>query len=189
MSDAKPEEKKTEPAAPSKAKGRILAVVGLLLVVGVSSVAGAALSPIIGPRFAPPAAPAKSARAHAAGDEAEPQENEEEGEAEKDKKGEAKGLLTLEAIVVDLRDAQQETHHLKIGMAIELKSELPEEEGKVFVMRAKDASITYLRTLSYEDVTDHAKFEQIRKELTTRVIKAFGKSHGKKMLITEYVVQ
>jgi flagellar basal body-associated protein FliL len=191
VSDAKKEEKKEEPkAAGGGKKGKILAVLGLLLVVGVSSVAGAALSPIIGPRVSGAPAPPKPPKPHVAPkEEAEAAEEEEdEGESEKGKK-ESHGLMTLEAAVVDLRDAANETHHLKIAIAIEVKAEIPEEESKVFVMRAKDAEITYLRTLSYEDVTDHAKFEQIRKELSTRVLKAFGKKHGKKMLITEYVVQ
>lgn len=194
MSDAKKEEKKEEtaPAAgKSGAKGKLLAVVGLLLVVGVSSVAGAALSPIIGPRVAGAPAPPKPVKVHAPPkEEGEPAEEEGEEEAEPEKgKKESMGLVTLEAAVVDLRDAANETHHLKIAIAIEVRSEVPEEEAKVFVMRAKDAEITYLRTLTYEDVTDHAKFEVIRKELSHRVLKAFGKKHGKKMLITEYVVQ
>jgi len=191
VSDAKKEEKKEDaPKTGGGKKGKILAIVGLLLVVGVSSVAGAALSPIIGPRVAGAPAPPKPPKPHAAPkDEGEPAEEEEdEAEGEKGKK-EAHGLISLEAAVVDLRDAAGETHHLKIAIAIEEKAEVPEEEAKVFVMRAKDAEITYLRTLSYEDVTDHAKFEQIRKELSARVLKAFGKKHGKKMLITEYVVQ
>jgi flagellar basal body-associated protein FliL len=190
VSDAKKEEKKEETPAPAgKGKRKLLAVLGLLLVVGVSSVAGAALSPIIGPRVAGAAAPSKLPKPHAPPNEdGEPAEEEEDGEGEKGKK-EFHGLTSLEAAVVDLRDATGETHHLKIAIAIEVKAEVPEEEAKVFVMRAKDAEITYLRTLSYEDVTDHAKFEQIRKELSTRVLKAFGKKHGKKMLITEYVVQ
>jgi flagellar basal body-associated protein FliL len=190
VSDAKKEEKKEEPKPAGKAKGKILAVLGLLVVVGVSSVAGAALSPIIGPRVSGAPAPPKPVKPHAPPkDEADQAEDEEE-EVESDKgKKESHGLMTLEAAVVDLRDATGETHHLKIAIAIEERAEVPEEEAKVFLMRAKDAEITYLRTLSYEDVTDHAKFEQIRKELSTRVLKAFGKKHGKKMLITEYVVQ
>ncbi len=191
MSDAKKEEKKEEaPPAAGKGKSKLLAIVGLLVVVGVSSVAGAALSPIIGPRVAGAPAPPKPPKAHAPPKEdGDPAEEEDEGdEAEKGKK-ESHGLTSLEAAVVDLRDSTGETHHLKIAIAIEVKAEIPEEEVKVFVMRAKDAEITYLRTLSYEEVTDHAKFEQIRKELSIRVLKVFGKKHGKKMLITEYVVQ
>jgi flagellar basal body-associated protein FliL len=191
VSDVKKEEKKDDaPKAAGGGKKKVLAILGLLLVVGVSSVAGAALSPIIGPRVSGAPAPPKAPKPHAAPkDEGEPaEEEEEEGEGDKGKK-ESHGLVTLEAAVVDLRDATGETHHLKIAIAIEVKAEVPEEEAKVFVMRAKDAEITYLRTLSYEDVTDHSKFEQIRKELSTRVLKAFGKKHGKKMLITEYVVQ
>ncbi len=192
MSDAKKVDTKAETPPPpaGKGKGKILAVVGLLLVVGVSSVAGAALSPIIGPRVAGAQVPPKPPKAHAPPKEdGEPaEEEEEEGEGEKGKK-ESHGLTSLDAVVVDLRDTSGETHHLKIAVAIEVKAEIPEEEAKVFVMRAKDAEITYLRTLSYEEVTDHAKFESIRKELSARVLKAFGKKHSKKMLITEYVVQ
>jgi flagellar basal body-associated protein FliL len=104
---------------------------------------------------------------------------------------EPKAVMTVDAIVVDLRSAGEgEVHHLKMGIALELMAELPEEEGKLALMRVKDASISFLRTLTYEDVTDHAKFEELRKELSVRVIKAAGgKKHAKKMLVTEYVVQ
>ncbi len=181
MSDEPKEEKKEQ--APPKTKGRVIAILGLLLVVAVSSVAGAALSPIIGPRVVPPPKPP---RAHVQGEA----EEEEEDAHEKGKPAEPTGLLTLDAVVVDLRDQNQETHHLKMGMAVELKvHELPEEEAKLFQLRAKDASITYLRTLSFEEVVDHTKFEIIRKELSLRVLKAFGKGRAKKMLITEYVAQ
>jgi hypothetical protein len=134
-------------------------------------------------RGTPP--PPKAAK-HAA-DAGEEEESEEPGE--KDPKKGPHGLVSLDPIVVDLRDAAGETHHLKIGAALELKAELPEEEGKVFVARARDAAITYVRTLTFEEVTDHAKFDAIRTELSTRVLKAFGKAHASKMLISEYVVQ
>lgn len=188
--EKKPEKKAEEAKPPSKLKGRLLGVVGLLAVVGVSSVASAVLSPLVAARVAP--APSAAAakpppKSHAKAAEEEEEDDDEEGE-EGEKKG-PKALLSLEAVVVDLRDQAGDTHHMKVGVAFELKKELPEEEGKIFVSRARDAAITYLRTLSYEDVTDHAKFEAIRKELSTRVIKGFGRKHSKKMLITEYVVQ
>jgi flagellar basal body-associated protein FliL len=185
-------DKKDEPKPKGKAKGLLLGAVGLILVIAISSVAGAALSPVIGPRLHPQAGAPPAPRPHKP-PSAEAEEEEDDGdESEEDKKkNEAKAVMTVDAIVVDLRVQEGgEPHHLKIGIAIELKAELPEEEGKLGLMRVKDAAITYLRTLTYEDVTDHAKFEAVRKELSAHVLKAAGgKKHAKKMLITEYVVQ
>lgn len=187
MSDAK-ENKKDEPAK-GKGKSVVFGALGLILVIGISSIAGAALSPIIGPRVHPQAA--ASGPAPRPRKAPHPEEEEEEEDDDEPKKGEAKGLMTVDAIVVDLRSAGEgEQHHLKVGLAIELKAEPPEEEGKLGLMRVKDAAISYLRTQTYEDVIDQNKFPALRKELSTRVLKAAGgRGHAKKMLITEYVVQ
>ena len=110
---------------------------------------------------------------------------------EEKEKEEPLGAETLElpSVVVDIRTSTGEVHHLKIGMAIELAKPVPEEEQKKLLARAKDASLSYLRTLTYDDVTSQDKFEVIKKELNEKIGKAMGHGRVNRVLFTEYVVQ
>jgi glycosyltransferase involved in cell wall biosynthesis len=60
---------------------------------------------------------------------------------------------------------------------------------KKFAPRARDVVIEYVRALTYDEVTDHKKFEEIRKTVGERVTKALGKSMVKQVLFTDFVVQ
>jgi flagellar basal body-associated protein FliL len=166
---------KKEEAPKSGGKGRIIAigVIGIILV-GASSAAGA----VVAPMFAKPTA------AHADKKPAEEEDDEEET-----KEVPTVETLPLDAIVVDVRGENGEVHHLKIGIALEIKVKVGEEELKGFVPRARDAAITYLRSLTPADVTSNQRFEALRKELSDRIIKAIGKKFVKKILITDFVVQ
>jgi len=110
---------------------------------------------------------------------------------EEKEKEEPLGAETLEmpSLIVDIRTSTGETHHLKVGVAIELAKPVPEEEQKKLMVRAKDAALSYLRTLSYDEVTSQEKFEAIKKELNERISKAMGHGRVNRVLFTEYVVQ
>lgn len=101
----------------------------------------------------------------------------------------APGSITLESCVVDLRVKNGDLHHLKVGLVIEMNKEIKEKEVEQFVPRARDATISYLRTLDYEAVTQSEDFEQIRKELDERIAKALGEKDVRRILFTDFVVQ
>lgn len=95
----------------------------------------------------------------------------------------------LEPMVVDIRSKEGELHHIKIGIAIEFRKPIHEEELKKVLPRARDAIISYIRALAYDDATNHQNFDAIRSELGERIAKALGKKNVSKVLFTEFVVQ
>jgi hypothetical protein len=173
--DAKKDEK-AEATGGGKGKTIILVVVVLLVAV-LSSVGGALVAPKL---LGQPAAAEKPKPKH----NAEEADEEEEGPETP-----IFSTLPLDSMIVDVRNDEGEFHHLKISVALEIKVKVPEEELKGFVPRARDAQLTYLRTLSPADVVSTKRYETIRKELSDRIIKAVGKKFVKKILITDFVVQ
>lgn len=180
MSDqADNKDKPAEAAAPKDsgkaakgAKGVSVVVLAVLVVLGaVSSAAGAAFGPHLAGKVMKP----KSAH------------HEEEDEPEEPPAAET---ITLEPLIVDIRDSAGELHHLRIGIAIELKKPLhDEEEVKKLAPPARDAAIEYTRSLAYDDATSPKKFESIRVELGERIARAIGKGKVKRVLFTDFVVQ
>lgn len=162
-----------EKAVPVK-KGppTIVLLLGAVIATGASAAAGAVLGPSLAgnkPAAAAHGAPAASA---SSSDDGPP------GEA-----------ATLEPIIVDVREASGELHHLKVGLAIELGHGVTEEEFKKLVPRLRDAAISYLRSLPFDEVTTPAKFDPIRTELGERIAKAAGKDKIKRVLFTDFVAQ
>ena len=172
--DAKKDEK-AEAAGGGKGKTIILVVVVLLVAV-LSSVGGALVAP-------------KLMGQPAAAEKPKPKHNAEEADEEEEAETPIFSTLPLDSMIVDVRNDEGEFHHLKISVALEIKVKVPEEELKGFVPRARDAQLTYLRTLSPADVVSTKRYETIRKELSDRIIKAVGKKFVKKILITDFVVQ
>lgn len=169
---AKDAKSKDDVGKSGSGKGHFVALgVMALILVGASSAAGAVVAPMLS-KTAPHAE-----KKDAADDEPEVEEIP------------TVETMTLEAIIVDIRGENGEVHHLKIGLAIELKVKVGEEEMKGFVPRARDAAITYLRSLSPSDVTSNQRYENLRKELGDRLTKAIGKKFVKGILITDFVVQ
>jgi flagellar basal body-associated protein FliL len=98
--------------------------------------------------------------------------------------------LTLDPLIVDVREGQGPLHHLKVTLAIELATKSKdEEELKKLTPRARDAAIEFTRALTFDEVTTPKLFEGIRADLGERVAKAIGKSRVKRVLFTDFVVQ
>jgi flagellar basal body-associated protein FliL len=173
------EKKEAAPAADAKdAKkpkgggGGIVTILIIVLSAMTSSAAGAAFGPVL------------------AGKVIKKEHHKEEEEEEEEKHEPAGGQIHMEPMIVNVRDSNDELHILKVGIAIELKKPLhEEEEGKKMAPPARDAAIEYIRTITYDDATNSAKFEGIRHELGERVAKALGKKLVKRVLFTDFVVQ
>ena len=161
------------------AKIAIGAVALVVIAVG-SAVAGARFAPMLGGR---------AAAAEAAKHDDGAAESDEEDEAEEEK---SEGPTeVVDSVFVDVRDdkAGGEIHHLKVGMAVEFKAKLGEEDWKKFAPRVKNAALSYLRGLRFDEVTDPTRFEAIQKELHARVRKAIGRKGVRHVLVTDFVVQ
>jgi flagellar basal body-associated protein FliL len=169
------EEQSAEPekAAPAKrGPPTIVLLLGAVIATGASAAAGAVLGPSLAGKKQSEAAAHASAAAAASGEDAPP------GEA-----------AALEPIIVDVRDASNELHHLKVSLAIELGHGVTEEEFKKLVPRIRDAAISYLRGLPFDAITTPAKFDPIRTELGERIAHAAGKERIRRVLFTDFVAQ
>jgi flagellar basal body-associated protein FliL len=156
---AEPDQKETAPEKPKRASG----IVGMILP-GVLAAAAAFGG-------------AKMATAHGAAPHVEPAHDRAPGPT-----------LTLEPFLVTTTDQAKKMHAMKISLAIEFEATTKEETIKPLVPRLRDAVLTYLRTLTYEDASDAAKVEKTRNELLERVRQA-GAQSAHRVLVTDMVVQ
>jgi flagellar basal body-associated protein FliL len=163
-----------KPAPAKKGPPTIVLLLGAVVATGASAAAGAVLGPSLAGKKNSEAAAhsAAIAAAAASGEDAPP------GDA-----------AALEPIIVDVRDATGELHHLKVSLAIELGHGVTEEEFKKLIPRIRDAAISYLRGLPFDQVTTPAKFDPIRTELGERIAHAAGKERVRRVLFTDFVAQ
>jgi flagellar basal body-associated protein FliL len=189
-------EKPVEAAvAPKKGKMGIIIGVGIAVVTLVGgSVAGAVLGPkLLG----------GSDEGHEKGgsDEGHGKSEKKTHKSEKSEKkgahgaeGESEGpehIVTsdMPAIVVDLRDNDGRIRHLKVGLTAELGENVTVEQFRLVIPRGREAALTYLRTLSFEDVADSQHFTTIKDELSKRVTEAVGEDRVHRMILTDFVLQ
>ena len=78
---------------------------------------------------------------------------------------------------------------MKVGITVELPEKFTKEEFEKFSPRGREAAIAYLRSKDFDDLTDPKSFELVHKELSVAVIKAMGKKHVYRVVITDYVAQ
>jgi flagellar basal body-associated protein FliL len=159
--------------APKKGLPGIVLMLGAIIATGASAAAGAVLGPALAGNKAQAGVHGAAPAASSAGEEA-------------DTPGEA---AALEPIVVDVREANGELHHLKVGIAIELGHGVTEEQFKHLVPRMRDAAISYLRALPFDEITTPAKFDAIRTELGEQIAHAAGKDKVRRVLFTDFVAQ
>ncbi|MBX3206250.1 MAG: flagellar basal body-associated FliL family protein [Labilithrix sp.] len=95
--------------------------------------------------------------------------------------------LPLEPFLMTLFDASKKPHPMKMSIAVEFDPHTT-EDLKNLVPRIRDAVLTYLRTLTHEQVTDPAHVEKMRAELIERC-RAAGANTAERILVTDFVVQ
>jgi flagellar protein FliL len=175
-------------AAPAKkGKGGLIIAIAIAMVTLIGgSVAGAVLGPkLLG------GGQQKAAHGEEGHGEAE---GESKGESEH---GETSGAghpekitsVAFPAVVVDLRDQDERIRHLKVGINAEIPETTPEDEFKLYMPRGREAILTYLRSLNYEEVSDPARYDTIKEELTKRVTEAVGAKRIKRVLLVDFVTQ
>jgi flagellar FliL protein len=163
--------------APKKSKmGLIIGIIIALVTLVGGSVAGAVLGPKLlgGDNSHEPAA--KAGKAAEGGHEAP-------GVPEK--------IVSVDIppLVVDIRDAEGRIHHLKVGLAAELGDGVTVEDFKLYTPRGREACLSYLRSLSLEDVSDPARYASIKDEISKRVTEAVGPERIHRILLIDFVLQ
>ena len=182
-------------AAPAK-KGKGGLIIAIVIAV-VTLIGGSVAGAILGPKLLGGGQPK-------AGEHGEKAEGEGEGESEHGESksggghGESSGgshgpdkitSVAFPAVVVDLRDQDERIRHLKIGINVEVPESVPEDEFKLYMPRGREAILTYMRSLNYEEVTDPTRYETIKSELSKRVTEAVGAKRVKRVLVVEFVSQ
>jgi flagellar basal body-associated protein FliL len=158
---------------PKKSKlGLIIGIVAGVIVFGGGLVGGLVFGPkLMGPQDAAHAAPSATA-SHAASPEP------------------LKILsATFEPIIIDIRGGRGELHHLKVGIAAELRDGVTLDDFKLVIPRGTEAALIYLRTLTLSEVTDPKEYKRIREELGERVTEAVGPDRVHRILLVEFVAQ
>ncbi|MET0595911.1 MAG: flagellar basal body-associated FliL family protein [Polyangiaceae bacterium] len=175
-------EEEGEPKKPAKSSGKLFLIIGAVLATGGSAAAGAVLGPAMAGKGHAQAAPAAEGK----GEKGEKSEKGEKGEHGGGEEGE---LATLDPIIVDVREANGDAHHLKVGIAVELGKGVTEEEFKKQIPRIRDSAISYLRSLKFDEISSPSKFDPIRTELGERIAHASGKARVQRVLFTDFVAQ
>jgi flagellar basal body-associated protein FliL len=167
------------PAAKKSKTGLIIGIVIALVTLVGGSVAGAVLGPqLLGGSEAHEAAAPAEGKGHEAASG-----HEGAGAAEK--------IISVDIspIVVDLRDADGRIRHLKVGLAAELAETVKMEEFKLVAPRGREATLSYLRSLTFEEVADPARYAGIKDEISKRMIEAIGANRIQRILLVDFVLQ
>lgn len=173
-------------AAPAPRKSKTGLIIGIVIAL-VTLVGGSVAGAVLGPKLLGGEDP----EAEAADEE---QEDESGGHAAKPKKkgkGKEEKIISVDInpIVVDLRDGDGRLRHLKVGLAAELGETANVEEFKLMSPRGREATLSYLRSLTFEDVADPARYASIKDEISKRMIDAIGNDKVHRILLVDFVLQ
>jgi flagellar basal body-associated protein FliL len=181
-------------------KGKVGLIIGIVIAV-VTLVGGSVAGAVLGPKLLGGSSeeheeeeeeehkPAKSDKSH---------KSEKSDKHDKSEKGEGHGseggpehIVTVDvpSVVVDILDNQGRIRHLKVGLTAELADKVPAEEFRLFIPRGREAALTYLRSLPFEQVADPNHFTAIKDELGKRVSEAVGEERVHRMMLTDFVIQ
>jgi flagellar basal body-associated protein FliL len=165
------------PKKPQKSKKSILLILAVVVLVGAAAAAGVLFGPAIAGSGQATGGTAASPSAHGSPevDDAHPEE--------------VPGSVSVDPIVVDVRDEEGVMHHLKVTLAFELKAGATDGDFRPFVPRGREAAIAYLRGQTFESLTAADRFEEVRAELAKRVLAAVGEKKTSRVLITDFVAQ
>lgn len=96
--------------------------------------------------------------------------------------------IALEPFLLTVADGGKKNHAMRITVAIEFEHSQKEETLKLFQPRIRDAILSHLRTVTYEEATSNAPLDKLRGELLEKC-KGVGAAGAERILVTEMVVQ
>ncbi len=96
--------------------------------------------------------------------------------------------VALEPFLITINDSRGKGHVMKVTVAVEFDHLAKEDALKPFAPRIRDAILTYLRALTYEEAGDGARMEKLRSDMLERCAKV-GASSAVRVLVTDFVLQ
>lgn len=96
--------------------------------------------------------------------------------------------LALEPFLLTIQDQNKKVHPMKVTLAIEFDAGAKEEALKGLTPRIRDATLGYMRTLTFEQAIDPAAGDKMRGEIVER-LRSAGAPTAERVLITDLVVQ
>ncbi|MDP3220411.1 MAG: flagellar basal body-associated FliL family protein, partial [Deltaproteobacteria bacterium] len=96
--------------------------------------------------------------------------------------------LALDPFVVMTIDAQHSFHAMRATIALEFGPAAREEDVRPYVARIRDATLSLLRSVTYEAASDPAQTDRLRAQLAARY-QDTGVQGIARVLITDLVVQ
>jgi flagellar basal body-associated protein FliL len=186
------------PRVEKKGKGRMVGILVALVLVLSAGAAGAVFAPKLLAK-GPSGDTAHASEGEHEDSEEAPLDEEKKGEeaesgeeeaAPKKRRAPVVGeIAELAPVISDIRAQDGSLRHIKVQLAAELPKGEKAEEFKRLVPFAREATIAYLRAQDFEKLSDHKAFDVIRKEIQNEVVNAVGKTHVRRVLITDFVVQ
>lgn len=186
------EEPEKPAEAPAPKKGKLGLIIGIVIA-GVTLVGGSVAGAVLGPKLL---GAEEDSGDHGKSEKSHKSEKSEKGEKKSSHDDDGEGatpehIITADipAVVVDLRDTDGRIRHLKVGLTAELGDKVAAEEFKLFIPRGREAALTFLRSLPFEEVADPQHFVAIKDELAKRVTEAVGEERVHRMMLTDFVLQ
>ncbi len=96
--------------------------------------------------------------------------------------------VALDPFLVSILDTAGKAHPMKLSVAVEFDALVKEDTLKAFVPRIRDAILSHMRTLTFEDAVNAEHSEKLREVLLERCKKA-GANGAERILITDLVSQ
>ena len=96
--------------------------------------------------------------------------------------------VPLEAFVANVSDSEGKTRAAKITVNIELQHGASDADFKLFIPRVRDATLSYLRGVQFEQLQKPEGVEQLRKDLIARY-HSVGAIKAEQVLITDLITQ
>jgi flagellar basal body-associated protein FliL len=178
-------------AAPKKSKmGLIIGIV----IAAVTLVGGSVAGAVLGPKLlggSEDHGESKSDEGHGKSSKGGKSEKKKSHGKDDDEGAAPEHIITVDvpAVVVDLRDTDGRIRHLKVGLTAELADKVTPEAFKLVIPRGREAALTYLRSLTFEEVADSQHFIAIKDELSKRFTEAVGEDRVHRMMLTDFVLQ
>jgi flagellar basal body-associated protein FliL len=96
--------------------------------------------------------------------------------------------VNLEPFVLVTPDASKHMHPMRVAIAVEFDGKAKEEAIKPYTPRIRDATLAYLRSITYEEAMEPGESDRMRQELLER-LHAVGAGEASRVLITDLVIQ
>ncbi len=96
--------------------------------------------------------------------------------------------VPLEPFLANVYDSDGKAHAIKMTLAVELARDQKEDEFKIFVARIRDVTLSYIRALEFETLSDPIAGDKIRKDLLEKW-HSVGAAGAQQVLITDLIMQ